>query len=189
LRKGKAVRGCEAILERADGTRISVLPYPTPIRDATGAIVGVINMTVDITERKELENHKNTLISELDHRVKNVLAIVSTVASRTQETSSSMSEFVSALDGRIKSMAATHELLSNRRWRGIPLIELARRVLAPYVTANNARVDGPDVMLSAEAGQTLATVLHELASNAAKFGAHFEAVGILFGQRQCAGGI
>jgi two-component sensor histidine kinase len=86
-------------------------------------------------------------------------------------------------------MAATHELLSNRRWRGIPLIELARRVLAPYVTANNARVDGPDVMLSAEAGQTLATVLHELASNAAKFGAHFEAVGILFGQRQCAGGI
>jgi hypothetical protein len=79
------------MLERADGTRISVLPYPTPIRDATGAIVGVINMTVDISERKELENHKNTLISELDHRVKNVLAIVSTVASRTQETISSMS--------------------------------------------------------------------------------------------------
>jgi PAS domain S-box-containing protein len=177
LRKGKSVRGCEAMLERADGTRISVLPYPTPIRDATGAIVGVINMTVDITERKELENHKNTLISELDHRVKNVLAIVSTVASRTQETSSSMSEFVSALDGRIKSMATTHELLSHRRWRGIPLAELVRGVLAPYVTANNARVDGPDVVLRAEAGQTLAMVLHELATNAAKFGALSAATG------------
>jgi two-component sensor histidine kinase len=69
-------------------------------------------MTVDITERKELEDHKNALISELDHRVKNVLAIVSTVASRTQETSSSMSEFVSALDSRIKSMATTHEQLA-----------------------------------------------------------------------------
>jgi two-component sensor histidine kinase len=161
----------EAILQRADGTRIAVLPYPTPIRDATGAIVGVINMTVDITERKELENHKNALISELDHRVKNVLAIVSTVASRTQETSGSMAEFVTALDGRIKSMATTHELLSNRRWRGIPLEQLAHGVLAPYITANNVRVDGPDVVLSAEAGQTLAMVLHELATNAAKFGA------------------
>jgi PAS domain S-box-containing protein len=177
LRKGKAVRGCEAMLERADGTRISVLPYPTPIRDATGAIVGVINMTVDITERRELENHKNVLISELDHRVKNVLAIVSTVASRTQETSNSMSEFVAALDGRIKSMATTHELLSNRRWRGIPLAELARGVLAPYVTANNAQVDGPDVVLSAEAGQTLAMVFHELATNAAKYGALSAATG------------
>jgi two-component system CheB/CheR fusion protein len=59
----------------------------------------VINMTVDITERKALENHKNALISELDHRAKNVLAIVSTVACRTQETSRSMSEFISALDG------------------------------------------------------------------------------------------
>jgi PAS domain S-box-containing protein len=171
LRKGKSVRGCEAILERADGTRIPILPYPTPLRDATCAIVGVVNMTVDITERKELEDHKNTLISELDHRVKNVLALVSTVASHTQETSSSMAEFVAALDGRIKSMAITHELLSHRRWQGIPLAELARHELAPYATVSNTRIGGPDVVLNAEAGQTLAMVLHELATNAAKCGA------------------
>ena len=128
-------------------------------------------LTRDITERKELEDHKNALISELDHRVKNVLAVVSAVASRTQETSTSMDGFVVALNGRIKSMANTHELLSYRRWRGIPLNELVRRELAPYAAANNTQIDGPVVVLSAEAGQALAMVFHELATNAAKFGA------------------
>jgi len=118
-----------------------------------------------------LEDHKSTLIAELDHRVKNVLATVSSVASRTQETSSSMAEFVAALDGRIKSMATTHELLSDRRWQGVPLVEILRRELAPYATASNTHMDGPDVELSAEAGQILAMVFHELATNAAKFGA------------------
>jgi two-component sensor histidine kinase len=125
----------------------------------------------DITKRKELEDHKSTLISELDHRVKNVLAVVLAVASRTQETSGSMADFVAALDGRIKSMATTHELLSYSRWRGIPLADLVRNELAPYATADNTLIDGPDVVLRAELGQTLAMVFHELATNAAKFGA------------------
>jgi len=93
-------------------------------------LLRIKGLTRDITERKELEDHKNTLISELDHRVKNVLATDSAVASRTRETSSSMPEFVAALDGRIKSMAITHELLSY--WQGIPPAELVRRELAPY---------------------------------------------------------
>jgi len=118
-----------------------------------------------------MEDHKTTLVSELDHRVKNVLASVSAVAARTKETSRSMGEFVTALDGRIKSMANTHELLSSRHWQGIPLAELVRRELAPYATPSNTRLDGPDVVLSAEAGQVLAMVFHELATNAAKFGA------------------
>jgi PAS domain S-box-containing protein len=139
--------------------------------DSAGKLSRISGLTRDITERKELEDHKNTLISELDHRVKNVLATVLTVASRTQETSSSMGEFVAALEGRIKSMAITHQLLSQRRWQGIPLGELVRHELEPYITTSDAGVDGPDVELSAEAGQTLAMVFHELATNAAKFGA------------------
>ena len=139
--------------------------------DTTGKLLRVKGLTRDITERRELEDHKRALVSELDHRVKNVLATVSAVASRTQETSGSMVEFVTALDGRIKSMAITHELLSSRHWQGIPLAELLHRELAPYTTASNAHIDGPDVVLSAEAGQTLAMVFHELTTNAAKFGA------------------
>jgi len=134
-------------------------------------LLRIKGLTRDITERIELENHKNGLISELDHRVKNVLATVSAVASRTQETSNSMAEFVAALDGRIKSMAITHELLSSRHWRGIPLAELVHRELAPYATASNTHLDGPDIVLRVEAGQMLAMVFHELATNAAKFGA------------------
>jgi PAS domain S-box-containing protein len=164
LTKGEIRKVCR------DGTVLWVRETARAVRDPDGRTV-ILIVCEDITERKELEDHKSTLISELDHRVKNVLATVSTIASRTQETSSSMPEFVTALDGRIKSMATTHELLSNRRWQGIPLAELVRRELAPYATTSNTRIDGPDVVLSAEAGQTLAMVFHELATNAAKFGA------------------
>jgi PAS domain S-box-containing protein len=139
--------------------------------DSIGHPERLVGVNIDITERKQLEDQKNTLISELDHRVKNVLATISAVASRTQETSGSMAEFVAALDGRIKSMATTHELLSYRRWQGIPLAEIVRRELAPYATAQNTRIAGPDVVLSPEASQTLAMVFHELTTNAAKFGA------------------
>jgi len=156
---------------RPDGRQVWLEEAARGEFDSTGRLLRIKGLTRDITERKELEDHKNMLISELDHRVKNVLATVSAVASRTQETSSEMAEFVAALDGRIKSMATTHELLSHRRWRGIPLAELVRHELQPYATASNTRIEGPDVVLSADASQTLAMVLHELVTNAAKYGA------------------
>jgi two-component sensor histidine kinase len=111
------------------------------------------------------------LVAELDHRVKNVLAAVSAVAGQTLETSSSMSHFVAALDGRIRSMATAHELLSTRQWQGMPMAALVQRELAAYTGRNNTIIDGPEVMLSAEAGQAMATVIHELVTNAAKYGA------------------
>jgi two-component sensor histidine kinase len=127
-------------------------------------------LKANILFRRE-RDHTNLLISELDHRVKNVLASVSAIALRTQESSRTMDEFVAALNGRIKSMASTHELLSHGRWQGVPLAELIRGELAPYATAGNTRIDGPDVILNGEAAQALALVFHELATNAAKYGA------------------
>ena len=131
----------------------------------------VVGVSIDVTERKRVEEQQRTLLAELDHRVKNVLATVQAVAAHTMQASSSMEHFAAALDGRIRSMGSTHELLSYRRWLGIPLGELVERELAPYATGSNTRIGGPDVMLSAEAGQTMAMVLHELTTNAAKHGA------------------
>ena len=139
--------------------------------DDDGSPQRVIGVNIDITERKRSQKHQRALVAELDHRVKNVLATVSAVAAHTLDASSSMNHFVTALDGRIRSMASAHELLSIRRWQGIPLAVLVRRELAPYATSNNIEVDGPEVMLSAEAGQAMAMVVHELVTNAAKHGA------------------
>jgi PAS domain S-box-containing protein len=138
---------------------------------ADGSPKRVVGVDIDVTGRKRAEEHQRALVAELDHRVKNVLATVSTVAAHTMDTSSSMAHFVAALDGRIRSMASTHELLSRRKWQGIPLADLLRRELAPYASNGNIGLRGPDVLLSAEAGQTIALVLHELSTNAAKYGA------------------
>jgi len=131
----------------------------------------VVGVSIDITERKRVEEQQGKLVAELDHRVKNVLATVQAVAAHTMQASSSMEQFSAALDGRIRSMGSTHELLSHRRWLGIPLAELVERELAPYTTGSNTEVGGPEVMLSAEASQTIGMVLHELVTNAAKHGA------------------
>jgi PAS domain S-box-containing protein len=139
--------------------------------DGDGRPTRLVGVHIDITERKRVEEQQSRLVAELDHRVKNVLATVQAVATHTMQASSSMEHFVAALDGRIRSMGSTHELLSHRRWLGIPLAELVHRELAPYATGSNTEIGGPEVMLRAEAAQTMATVLHELVTNAAKHGA------------------
>jgi PAS domain S-box-containing protein len=138
--------------------------------DIEGCRHRVVGVSIDVTERKRVEEQQSKLVAELDHRVKNVLATVQAVAAHTMQTSRSMEDFVAALDGRIRSMGSTHELLSHRRWAGIPLADLVKRELAPYTTGPNTEVGGPDVTLSAEAGQTMGMVLHELVTNAAKHG-------------------
>jgi PAS domain S-box-containing protein len=156
---------------RTDGQEVWLEETARGEFDVKGKLLRIKGLTRDITERKKADERQRVLVDELNHRVKNVLATVSTVAARTMDTSSSMHDFVASLDGRIRSMARTHELLSATHWQGISIRELVRRELAPYATSDNTEIDGPVTILKAEAGQAFGMVLHELVTNAAKHGA------------------
>jgi len=155
-------------VSRTLAVAISLVVMIALLAEAMGLHVEVLKANILLRRERD---HTILLISELDHRVKNVLASVSAIAVRTQESSRTMGEFVVALNGRIKSMAITHELLSDRRWRGVSLTQLIHRELAPFATAGNTQIAGPDVILDGEAAQVIALAIHELATNAAKYGA------------------
>lgn len=156
---------------RSDGREIWLEATATVDFDAAGRPVRLKGLTREITARKHAEERQDLLMAELDHRVKNVLARVAVVAMYTREGSRSMDEFVKVLDGRIQSMAAAHSLLSESRWRGVGLIDLMQQQLAPYATDANVTINGSDAMLSAAETQAIAMVIHELVTNAAKYGA------------------
>jgi len=156
---------------RPDGGEVWLEETARAEFDGAGRFVRLRGLTADITERKHAEERQDLLVAELDHRVKNVLTRVTVLAKQTRDGSRTMDQFVKALDGRIQSMAAAHSLLSLSRWQGVGLKDLVRDQLAPYATDANAKVSGPNIMLTAATTQALAMVLHELVTNAAKYGA------------------
>ena len=177
LKERRPIRGAEAIAERPDGTRVTFVPYPTLLHDASGAVVGAVNMLVDITERKASEEQLRLLASEVDHRAKNMLAVIQAVVHLTQ--AESIPEFKKAIDGRISALSRAHTLLSSGQWEGADLRRIVTEELAPYADGENVRVsiDGPSLSLSPQLAQSLAMVVHELATNAVKHGAIAQSAG------------
>ena len=172
METGEPVTGIEVAGQRAGQTdERSWITYWHPLRAPTGEIVAINVVAEEITERKRAEEHRKLLAAELDHRVKNILAQVAAVAKSTRQGSQSMDEFVESLDGRIGSMATAHGLLSESHWQGVGLAALVRSQVAPYATDANITISGTDVVLAAAEIEAVAMVLHELATNAAKYGA------------------
>jgi len=144
-----------------------------PLVDEAKVPVGSIVTLTDMTERKRAEEQQITLVAELNHRVKNILTIVQSVAAQTVRSSKSMTSFSDAFSGRLKALAIAHDILTQTRWVGIGLSELLATVLAPYRSADERRVTiaGPTVLLPSRSVLPLSMALHELATNAVKYGA------------------
>jgi PAS domain S-box-containing protein len=173
MRSGRAKQNYEEQQTHADGSVIWLRTSKIPLRDDDHVVFGVLGTYEDITERKEAEERQRRLTMELDHRVKNNLANVLALAERTLDSSQSMQEFAETFIGRIRSLARTHEALAAGRWTGVQLDEIMRLTILSYDRpgANNIRLEGPAIRLPARAAGPLTMTVHELVTNAVKYGA------------------
>ncbi|MER8953722.1 PAS domain-containing protein [Mesorhizobium sp. M0833] len=156
-------------LARDDNDR-SHLVRINPYRDKSGSIQGVVVTLIDVTTLAQAEERQQVLISELNHRVKNMLAVVASITNRTREYSASKDEFADALIGRLHAMSRAYSLLSRESWTEASVEELLRQELDPF-GAERFKLDGERVSLKPAQGLSFGMAIHELATNAAKYGA------------------
>jgi two-component sensor histidine kinase len=142
-------------------------------RGLDGKAQRTVSIMVDITDRKRTEEHIRFLMREISHRSKNLLSVIQAIAGQTGRTAGTIEEFEARFNQRLYGLAASHDILVDQAWRGAPLADLVRLQLAPFVDAGSARleIEGPDVVVTAEAAQALGMAFHELATNAVKYGA------------------
>ncbi|MBR1281789.1 PAS domain S-box protein [Bradyrhizobium sp. AUGA SZCCT0177] len=167
LKENRPVRDVEAIAERPDGSRICFMPYPTPLRDEAGRLLGAVNMLVDITTRKQAEERMMLLTGEVDHRSNNLLAVIQAMLRLTKADTAE--EFQAAFQGRLRALANVQRLFSVSRWTGASIQTIIQEELRPY-GSTRVSMTGTDVRLPASLAQAIAVAIHELATNAAKYG-------------------
>jgi PAS domain S-box-containing protein len=180
--RGESSYGIE-VRPAQDGGRpahflLSAGPLYTDRREPAGCIVTL----TDISGRKRAEEHQKLLIAELNHRVKNNLAVVQSIVSQTMRTSPSLNSFEDALYGRLSALALGHSALTETGWTQVDFAELVDQVVAPFCgeeAAKRFRVSGPSFDLSARGVLSLAMILHELGTNAVKYGALSKTEGTL----------
>jgi PAS domain S-box-containing protein len=144
-----------------------------PLRDAEGRVVGLTCAAVDITERKAGEEHLRLLMRELTHRSKNLLAVIQALARQTSRHAGSLESFLEEFSARLQALSRSHDLLVQEEWHSAGLRDLVRSQLGHYIdrAESQINIEGPAVHLKPEAAQSLGLALHELAVNAAKYGA------------------
>ncbi|MEW6257486.1 MAG: HWE histidine kinase domain-containing protein [Pseudomonadota bacterium] len=170
--EGQSVRGVEAALKDAPKVK-DVLISAAPLVMGGESSKGVVVTLIDLSERKAAERQQQLLMGELDHRVRNTLALVLSISTLTGYNAKTVEDFQRAFVGRIEALAATHTLLAGKAWSGLSIEDVVIAELAPYVSRDAGRLDisGLKVTVAPQAAVALGLVFHELVTNAVKYGA------------------
>jgi PAS domain S-box-containing protein len=171
----------ELLLRRRDGTTFPAHVSDGPVHDDAGNLIGIVGISYDITPRKEAEEKQSLLIRELHHRVKNTLSTVQAIMGTTARSTQSVAEFQAAFTGRIQALARTHDLLAEDHSQAVPFLDLLQAELSPYDTISGKRVvlKGPNILLNSQVAVPLGMAIHELTTNAAKYGALKDSKGVV----------
>ena len=177
LREGRPIRNAEAVAERPDGSRIPFIPFPTPLRDASGKVVGAINMLVDISERRQAETQQRLLLNELNHRTKNNMQILQSVlfSAARKTRSDEARQVLGEASGRISAMAAAQRVLygttdASHFAASDFLGAVCQTVQQTLSREVNIVCQASSGVLSNDAAMPLALILNELLTNAVKHG-------------------
>jgi PAS domain S-box-containing protein len=171
LKRGEHIAHYETVRVTKDGRRRDISLSVSPVFDKSGRIIGASKIARDITEKKRIEAIQRVLIEELNHRVKNTLAMTQAIASQSLRHARSASDFVESFSGRVQALAKAHSLLTERKLEGAELTELLREQVLLGIADERVVCSGPTLILGAQPAIHLALVLHELATNARKYGA------------------
>ena len=170
--RGEMLPEEELELRFDDGTAVNILTRAAPLQDAVGNIHGAVCAAVDITERKRSEDQRTLLINELNHRVKNTLATVQSIAMQTLRNTERSADARELFEARLAALSRAHDTLTDENWESASLHDVVSRSLEPFsTTAGRLQFNGPTVRLSPKQALALAMALHELATNAVKYGA------------------